>query len=245
MSRSSNPMLRDATFKTADAGVERMTLAGTVNKTAILLVLVFGTGACTWQYILASHVSFDQVKWVSIAAAIAGLVVALVTVFKPRYAKYSAPLYAVLEGVAIGSLSLVMELMFPGIVLQAVCLTFATFACLLMAYKSGFIKVTQNFRLGVIAATGGVALVYVFDFLMQWAGYPIGFIHDSSWYGIGFSLMVVCLAALNLVLDFDFIETGVERGASKYMEWYGAFGLIVTLVWLYLEILRLLGKARR
>lgn len=174
---------------------------------------------------------------------IGGLVVALVTVFKKEWSPVTAPLYAVLEGLAIGAISAVFEQRFPGIVMQAVGLTFGTLAALLLAYRSGLVRATENFKLGVVAATGGIMLLYLVNIGMRLFGFEgMGFIHDSGWLGIGFSAVVVVVAALNLVLDFDFIEQGVEHGAPKYMEWYGAFGLLVTLVWLYLEILRLLAK---
>ena len=134
------------------------------------------------------------------------------------------------------------EMRFPGIVMQAVGLTFGTLAALLVAYRSGLIRATENFKLGVVAATGGIALLYLANIVMGFFGKSMPFIHDSGWLGIGFSAVVVVIAALNLVLDFDFIENGVEQGAPKYMEWYAAFGLLVTLIWLYLEILRLLSK---
>ena len=174
--------------------------------------------------------------------AIGGLVVALITVFKKQWSPVTAPAYALLEGLFIGAFSAMMEARFPGIVLQAVGLTFGTLASLLVAYRSGLIRVTENFKLGVVAATGGIALLYLVDIAMGFFGHSVGFIHQSSLLGIGFSVVVVIIAALNLVFDFDFIERGVEQGAPKYMEWFAAFGLMVTLVWLYLEILRLLSK---
>lgn len=158
-----------------------------------------------------------------------------------EWAGVTAPLYALAEGFLVGGISAIFERMYPGIVIQAVMLTFGTLAALLMAYKSGLIKATENFKLGVVAATGGIALLYIVSMVMRFAfDKPIGFIHESSTFGILFSVFVVVIAALNLVLDFDFIE----KGAPKYMEWYGAFGLTVTLIWLYLEILRLLAKLR-
>lgn len=244
MSRTSNPALRDSVFQSAEPGMESMTLAGTVNKTAMLLAVLVASSAITWWSFAPNPAANQYVIWL-VSASLLGFVVALVTIFKPRYAGITAPLYAIIEGAVIGGISLLFEQRFPGIVLQAVGLTFATFACMLAAYKSGLIKVTHNFRLGVVSATGAVVLIYIIDIVLQMFGLPIGFIHDSGWIGIGFSLIVVSIAALNLTLDFDFIETGVERGAPKYMEWYGAFGLIVTLVWLYLEMLRLLSKTRR
>ena len=166
----------------------------------------------------------------------------LVTIFKPTAAPISAPIYALLEGFAIGGISAVVEASYEGIVIQAVGLTFFTLASLLMAYKTGLIKPTENFRLMLFAATGGVALLYLINFIMMFFGASIGFIHSNGLVGIGFSLVVVAIAALNLVLDFDFIEQAAEQGAPKYLEAYGAFSLLVTLIWLYLEILRLLTK---
>jgi uncharacterized YccA/Bax inhibitor family protein len=175
---------------------------------------------------------------------VGGLVLAMVTVLKQTAAPYTAPGYALLQGLALGGISATLEARFPGIVIQAVGLTFGTLFCLLAAYRSGLIKPTENFKLGVAAATGGIFVLYLISFVMGFFGRSIGFIHDSGTIGILFSGFVVVIAALNLVLDFDFIESGVEQGAPKYMEWYGAFGLLVTLVWLYLEILRLLAKSR-
>jgi uncharacterized YccA/Bax inhibitor family protein len=180
-----------------------------------------------------------------LVGSIGGLILALVTVFKKTWAPATAPAYALVQGFALGAISAVMEAKFPGIVMQAVALTFGTLAALLMAYRSGLIRATENFKLGVVAATGGIMLVYLVSFVLSFFGKSIPFIHESGWLGIGFSVFVVIIAALNLVLDFDFIESGVEQRAPKYMEWFGAFGLMVTLVWLYLEILRLLSKLRR
>ena len=172
-----------------------------------------------------------------------GLVVAMITIFKARWAPRTAPLYAVLEGLALGGISAMFEARFPGIVIQAVGLTFGTLFALLFAYKSRLIRATENFKLGVFAATGGIALVYVVSIVGGLFGWLMPVIHESGTLGILFSLFVVVVAALNLVLDFDFIERG-EGVAPRYMEWYAAFGLIVTLVWLYLELLRLLAKLR-
>jgi uncharacterized YccA/Bax inhibitor family protein len=173
---------------------------------------------------------------------IGGLIVAMITIFKAEWSPITSPIYAILEGLAIGGISAMAEARFPGIVLQAVGLTFGTLFCLLFAYTSGMIKATENFKLGVVAATGGIFVVYMFTWILGFFGVQIPFIHGSGLVGIGFSLFVVIIAALNLVLDFDFIESGVKNGAPKYMEWYGAFGLMVTLIWLYIEILRLLTK---
>lgn len=245
--RSGNPALSESTFLDLGTGtvVRReagaMTLNGTVNKTAFLLVLTLAAAMYTWSRFFAGGIEgLMPFVW---GGLIGGLVVALVTVFKKEWSPVTAPLYAVLEGLAIGAISAVFEQRFPGIVMQAVGLTFGTLAALLLAYRSGLVRATENFKLGVVAATGGIMLLYLVNIGMRLFGFEgMGFIHDSGWLGIGFSAVVVVVAALNLVLDFDFIEQGVEHGAPKYMEWYGAFGLLVTLVWLYLEILRLLAK---
>jgi uncharacterized YccA/Bax inhibitor family protein len=181
--------------------------------------------------------------WV-LGGAIGGFIVALVTVFKKQWAGVTAPLYALLEGLVLGGISSLLEARYPGIVIQAVGLTFGTLFGLLFAYRSGLIKATENFKLGVVAATGGIALVYLATMLLGFFNISMPYIHESGLIGIGFSLFVVVIAALNLVLDFDFIENGAAQGAPKYMEWYAAFGLMVTLIWLYIEILRLLSKMR-
>ena len=175
---------------------------------------------------------------------IAAFIVAIVTIFKKSWAPVTVPLYAILEGSLLGGISYMYNTMYDGIVSQAIQLTVGILLALLFAYKSGYIKATENFKLGVFAATGGIAIIYLINFVMSFfgTGLPVMDINNSSMFSIGFSLVVVIIASLNLVLDFDFIEEGVEKGAPKYMEWYGAFGLMITLVWLYLEILRLLAK---
>ncbi|MDX1455204.1 MAG: Bax inhibitor-1/YccA family protein [Gammaproteobacteria bacterium] len=255
--RSGNPVLNDKTFSQPStlggydsASGERMTLTGTVNKCFIMFAILLLTASYTWNgfYEAMANPNSDAMASVMplmLIGIIGGLVVALVTVFKATWSPYTAPLYAALEGLALGGISAMFEMQFPGIVIQAVGLTLLTLFSLLAAYRSGLIKATENFKLGIVAATGGIFLLYMVNFVMGFFGASIGFIHDSGPIGIGFSLVVVTIAALNLVLDFDFIEHGAEVGAPKYMEWYGAFGLTVTLVWLYLEILRLLSKLRR
>ena len=171
-----------------------------------------------------------------------GFILALVTIFKHQWAKFTVPAYALMQGLALGGISKYFESMYPGIVNQAVMLTFGTLGALLLAYRSGLIKATENFKLGIVAATGGIAFVYMISWILSWFSISVPVIHSNSNMGILFSIGVVIIAALNLVLDFDFIEEGSEKGAPKYMEWYGAFGLLVTLIWLYLEILRLLAK---
>ena len=237
MIRSGNPALRGSIFTGVQAvsGEKAMTIQGTTNKTIISLGLVILTASWAW----ANSQIAAPFLW---PAVIGGFIVAIVTVFKKEWAPITAPIYAAVEGVALGVISLVFEKSFPGIVKQAVALTFCVLFSLLIIYKSRLIKPTENFKLGVFAATGGIALIYLVSIIMGFFGVRIPFIHGSGPIGIAFSVFVVIIAALNLVMDFDFIEKGAEYGAPKYMEWYGAFGLIVTLVWLYLEILRLLAK---
>ncbi len=205
------------------------------------LLLCFITAAWTWNQFYATGDPASVYVYI-IFGIVGGLIAALVTIFKPTTAAISAPIYALLEGFAIGGVSAVVEARYPGIVIQAVGLTFGTLAALLMAYKTGLIKPTENFRLMLFAATGGILLLYVVNIIMRFFGTEIGFIHSNGLMGIGFSLVVVAIAALNLVLDFDFIEQGAEHGAPKYLEAFGAFSLMVTLIWLYFEILRLLTK---
>lgn len=249
--RSGNPALKDNTFLdlgsgtlvTGDAGA--MSLNGTVNKTALLLVITLVGAMFSWSQAATALASGDtgMLMPYALGGAIGGFIVALVTIFKKPWSPITAPLYAGLEGLFLGAVSAIFEMRFPGIVMQAVGLTFGTLGALLMAYRSGLIKATENFKLGVVAATGGIALLYLVNIGMRLFGFEgMGFIHEGSTIGILFSVGVVIVAALNLVLDFDFIENGVEQQAPKYMEWYAAFGLLVTLVWLYLEILRLLSK---
>ncbi|MFH1435747.1 MAG: Bax inhibitor-1/YccA family protein [Pseudomonadota bacterium] len=243
--RTANPALNKKTFEQFAPYADRkaMTLQGTVNRTAILLVLAVGAALWPWTLFFRGG-GYEAVIPYVLGGAIAGFVVAIVTVFKRSWAVVTGPVYAILEGLFIGGISAVFEARFPGIVIQAVALTFGVLLCLLAAYTTRLIKVTQNFRLGVVAATGGIVIIYAISFIGGFFGLNVPYIHESGIIGIGFSLFVVVIAALNLVLDFDFIESGVEQGAPKYMEWYAAFGLLVTLVWLYLEILRLLAKLR-
>ena len=238
--RSGNPALGADTFTRVPSvvGHEAMTIGGTVNKTAMSLAVLFVAAMYVWGRGTAGDLPMGLV----FGGFIGGFVVALVTVFKQTWAPYTTPLYAALEGLALGGISFLFEQSYPGIVAQAVFLTFGTLGALLFAYRSGIIRATENFKLGVFAATGGIGVVYLLSFVLGFVGIDVPLIHSSGTFGILFSLFVVVIAALNLVLDFDFIEEGAERGAPKYMEWYGAFGLLVTLVWLYLEILRLLAK---
>jgi uncharacterized YccA/Bax inhibitor family protein len=242
--RTSNPALNDKAFRVIPGTFgETMTLNGTVNKTAILLLCAMSTAAWTWHLFMQSR-SAEAVIPLMWGGILGGFVFSLITIFKKEWSPVTAPIYALLEGLALGALSAVFEIRFPGIAIQAVSLTFGTLLVLLFAYRSGMIQVTQKFRLGVIAATGAIALFYLVEMLLGFFGVHFLAINGSSPLSIGISLVIVAVAALNLVLDFDFIERGVRAGAPKYMEWYGAFGLMVTLVWLYLELLRLLSKFR-
>jgi uncharacterized YccA/Bax inhibitor family protein len=237
MIRSGNPALIGNVFMGARAlsGENAMTIQGTANKTLLLLGIVMLMAFWAWGN---PHVAMPFL----FPALIGGLIVAVVTIFKKEWSPITAPIYAALEGVVLGVISLVFEKSYPGIVKQAIGLTFGVLLCLLIVYKSRIIKPTENFKLGVFAATGGIAIFYFASIIFSFFGVRFSIIYGNSFMSIGFSVFVVIIAALNLVMDFDFIEKGAEYGARKCMEWYGAFGLIVTLVWLYLEILRLLAK---
>ena len=250
--RSGNPALSESTFLDLASGSvvarpdQAMTINGTINKTGILLLLTVLTAAFAWSQSVDAYgqVSSSAMMY-TIGGAVGGLILALVTVFKKEWSPVTAPMYALVEGFFLGAISAVFNMKFPGIVFQAVLLTFGTLFALLMLYRSGVIKVTEKFKMGVFAATGGIALVYLASFVLSFFNINVPVIHDASLLGIAFSLFVVAVAALNLVLDFDFIETGAAAHAPKYMEWYGAFGLMVTLVWLYVEFLRLLSKIQQ
>ena len=242
--RTSNPALNEKAFKAQVAIGDAMTLQGTVNKTGVLLLCVVATAAWTWG--LSHSPAPEAVYPWMIGGLVGGFVVALVTIFKKNWSPFTAPIYALLEGLALGGISSIFEKTYPGVAIQAVGLTLGTLFVMLLAYKTGMIRATQGFKIGVIAATGGIAVFYLLQMVLSMFFHiNVPAINASGPWGMAFSLFVVIIAALNLVLDFDMIETGVSGGAPKYMEWYGAFGLMVTLIWLYLEILRLLGKARR
>jgi uncharacterized YccA/Bax inhibitor family protein len=237
--RTRNPMLRESilTGQTRTFG-EVMTVQGAVNKTSLLLLLVVLGALWTWNM-----TPEGALPWM-LLGVVGGLILALLTTFIPTWAAITAPLYALLEGFAMGGISSYYNAAYPGIVIQAVGLTFGVLASMLLAYTSGLIKVTDKFRTGLLAATGGICLLYLGSLLLGFVGIEIPFIHEGGPAGIIFSLVVVVIAALNLMLDFDFIQRGAEAQAPKHLEWYAAFGLIVTLIWLYIEILRLLSKLR-
>ncbi len=238
MMRSGNPALSSKTFENlSTTSSDVMTLDGAVNKTVISMgILLFAA------YYTYSNAIMDYI----LIGFIGGFVVALVTIFKKSWSPVTVPIYTVLEGLALGGISKMYADAFePGIVPQAIMLTLGILFALLFAYKTKIIRATENFKLGVFAATAGIGIVYLVSFFMGIfgsGGLPVMDPTNSSMLSIGFSLFVVVIASLNLVMDFDFIESGAANGAPKYMEWYGAFGLLVTLIWLYLEILRLLAK---
>lgn len=241
--RTSNPSLNSKTFERAAPGAGVMTIGGTVNKVGILLVLMLIPASYMFSKVLTSW-DTNAAMGTAMVGFIGALIFFLITIFKKTWAPVTAPIYAVLEGLFLGGISGVFESQFPGIALQAIALTIGTLFTLLLAYRSGLIRATENFKLGIVAATGGIALFYMASIVVGFFGVQMPLIHSNGIYGIAFTLFVVVIAALNLVLDFDFIEQGAEMGAPKYMEWYAAFGLMVTLVWLYLEILRLISKLR-
>ena len=240
--RSGNPALNERVFAGgATVTGDAMTVQGTINKTALLLVLAFTTAAASWVLGTADPAGIGG--W-ALGAALAGLVVGIATVIKPRWSPVTGPLYALLEGVFLGLVSMVFEASYPGIATQAVALTFGVLGAMLLVYKTGLVKVTQRFRAGVAAATLAIFATYMVSLVLGLFGVRVLLLNDASPLGILISLAIVVVAALNLVLDFDLIERGASAGAPRYMEWYAAFGLLVTLVWLYLELLRLLAKLR-
>ncbi|MBN2731266.1 MAG: Bax inhibitor-1/YccA family protein [Balneolaceae bacterium] len=239
MFRSGNPTISEKLFQQSDRAVpagEQMTISGTVNKIGILFLLLLIGASISW------YMPSPLFMW---GGAIGGFIVAIVTVFKKEWSPITAPLYAGLEGLFLGAISMVYASAYDGIIFNAVALTLGIFAAMLITYRSGLIEVTHKFRMGIVAATGGVVLVYFASIILGFFGINLSLVTGTGMWGIGFSLLVIVIAALNLVLDFDLIDRGAEAGAPKYFEWYTAFGLIITLVWLYIEILRLLGKLQR
>jgi uncharacterized YccA/Bax inhibitor family protein len=247
VARSGNPGLNEKTFSGLPrplAGGDRMTLQGSINKSFLLLVVLMAAAFWPWSEYLSTGDATVVGPSIMIGL-IGGLILGLIISFKPTMATYLAVPYAALEGLAMGGFSAMLERRYPGIAIQAVGLTFGVLGVLLVAYSTRLIRATQQFRTIVIGATGAIALLYLVTAVLGMFHVNVPFVNDSSPIGIGISLVICGVAALNLVLDFDLIETGVARGAPRYMEWYSAFGLLVTLVWLYMEILRLLTKLRR
>jgi uncharacterized YccA/Bax inhibitor family protein len=207
------------------------------------MLCVLLTASWTWSRFFTTQ-DISSVSGFTMIGGIGGFIAAMVTIFKKEWSPVTAPIYALLEGLFLGSLSAMFEIRFPGIAIESVALTFGTCLCLLLAYRAGIIRASQKFTMGIVAATGGIAVVYIASMLLGFFHVQIPGIFGSGPVGILFSLAVCAIAALNLILDFSFIEDGARTGAPKYMEWYSAFGLMVTLIWLYLEILRLLSKLR-
>ena len=241
--KTSNPTLRQNTFARAGELGPTMTLNGTVHKTGILLLLAMVSAAWTWR-IVATQGADAAAPWM-IGGIFGGFIVSLVAIFAKRSTPVTAPIYAVLEGFALGGISSVLDQQYRNIAIQAVVITFGALLTMLALYATGAIRATPGFVRFVVVATGTVCLVYVIDMVLHWFGIGVPFINSAGGLGIGFSIFVVILATLNLVLDFAMIEQGAQEGAPKYMEWYGAFAIMVTLVWLYLEVLRLLAKTRQ
>jgi len=245
--KSGNPALKQETFSgfAESANAENvMTLQGTVNKTGLLLLTVFIPAMFVWDRFGAAE-DFGAIAPYFLIGILGGTITGFVLVFNKHLAQYLSLLYAAFEGLVLGGLSAMMEARYPGIVIEALLLTFGIFWCLLLIYKFEIIKPSENFRLIVASATGGIAFYYFISIVLSFFGIAVPLVNDNSLFGILFSVFVVIVAAMNLVVDFDFIEQGAANGVPKYMEWYGAFGLMVTLIWLYVEILRLLAKSRR
>lgn len=244
--KSSNPAMTEKIF---DQSIEQsaqgtMTVSGSVGKFGFLLIMVLAGALYTWNlYGKGQFSTMQTLMWVGI---IGGLITSFIVIFKPKTAKYLAPLYSLLEGLFLGGISVIVNAMFaknyPGIVLQAVGLTFGVAIAMFALYSFRIIKATARFRSIIISATLGIAIFYFITMILGFFHVNVGFMYNSSLLGIGISIFVVAIAALNLILDFDMIEKGAQMGAPKYMEWYGAFGLMITIVWLYLEILKLLMR---
>lgn len=246
--RSGNPTLSQKLFDKSmhlEANMQgTMSVRGTLNKFGFLLVMVIAGAAYSWH--LFEEQQMNTLYTMLMVGVFGGLITAVATSFKPNWAPYLAPLYGLLEGLVIGGISAIINAAFaqkyPGLVMQAVGLTFGVALAMFLLYNFRVIKATEKFRSVIIMATVGIGIFYLLTMLLGLFHINVPFMYDSSMLSIGISLFVVAIAALNLILDFDMIERGAEQGAPKFMEWYGAFGLLVTLVWLYMEILRLLSK---
>ena len=241
--KSSNPVMTGKILEkagTLSAESSVMTVNGTINKVGLMLLLLIGAAAYTWNMVMGEDA--PRVGTLAIAGAVGGFIVALITVFRPQSSAITAPIYAILEGLFLGAISAIINNAYPGVAFQAVLLTIGTLFTMLFLYRSGRIRATPRFRKGVMMATGAVFFAYLISWIMGLLGMPMGFMHSSGPLGILINLVIIVIAALNLIMDFDFIEKGSQMGAPKYMEWYGAFGLMVTLIWLYIEFLRLLSR---
>ena len=242
--KSGNPTLSEKAFQGSIATnySETMTLRGTLNKFGFMLLMLMGSAYYSWKEFNAGG-NVQPLIWTGL---IAGLILALVITFKKEWSPYLAPAYALAEGLFLGAISAMYNMAFaeqaPNIIMNAVGLTFGTAIAMYLLYSFKIIKATEKFKSIIFTATAGIAIFYLIAMVLGFFGVHMAFLHEGSLMGIGFSLVVVAIAALNLILDFDMIEQGTAAGAPKFMEWYGAFGLMVTIVWLYLEILRLLSK---
>ncbi|MBN2893322.1 MAG: Bax inhibitor-1/YccA family protein [Bacteroidales bacterium] len=234
--KSSNPAMRAFEKEMPVASAEAMTVQGTVNKTALLFLLIILTATITWKLTMVGNALAMTLMWVGL---IGGLAMALFTIFAKKHVHITAPIYALFEGLFLGAISAIFNSMLPGVVIQAVFLTLAVFFIMLMLYKFKILKASSGFIKGVVMATGGIMLFYLGSIVARMFGVDIS-VFSMGPLGIVIQVVIVIIAALNLVLDFNFIEQGSAQGLPKKMEWYGAFGLAVTLIWLYLEILRLL-----
>ncbi|MBF0517158.1 MAG: Bax inhibitor-1/YccA family protein [Nitrospirae bacterium] len=240
--KTSNPALRVKRPAVGYGATEVMTIGGAVNKTAFMLLLLLFSASWTWKTYFSEGLA--AVTPFMTIGLIGGLITALITIFVNRWSPLTAPVYALFEGLFLGGITAVFDHKYPGIAFQAVALTFGTLFMLLSAYKAGIVRASEKFKAGIIAATGGIFIVYFASFVLRLFGVQMPFIYGSGVISIGFSVVVVAIAALNLVLDFDFIENAARENAPKYFEWYGGFAIMVTLVWLYIEILNLLAKLR-
>jgi uncharacterized YccA/Bax inhibitor family protein len=241
--RSSNPVMTGRIFEkvvTGASGSSVMTINGTINRIGLMLLLVLGSAAYTWKMVLAADPG--KAGTMAMLGAIGGFIMAMVTVFRPQSSAFTAPVYAILEGLFLGAISAIINTAYPGVAFQAVLLTIGTLFTMLFLYRSGRIRATPRFRRGVMMATGAVFFAYLISWILGLLGMPVGFIHSAGPVGIVINLVIIVIAALNLIMDFDFIEKGASMAAPKYMEWYGAFGIMVTLIWLYIEFLRLLTR---
>lgn len=252
LAKTSNPAFSGNVFEqqTRSYAVNTMTLQGTVNKSLTLLGIILVAALVTWKMAFAEN---GMVMPLMIGGLIVGTISSFITIFKPEKAKVTSVIYAIAEGLVLGGISATYQMatagsegfLGNGIVLNAILLTIGVFFVMLYLYKQRIIQPTQKFMMGIVAATGAIAIVYLIDLIMGFFGSSIGFLHSNGPLGIGISLVIVAVAALNFILDFKNVEDGVANGAPEYMEWYCAFGLMMTLVWLYLEMLRLLSKLNR
>jgi uncharacterized YccA/Bax inhibitor family protein len=248
LARTSNPAFSSKIFEKTFTDVTDdtvMTLKGTANKSFLMLLLVILGASYTWRIFFQNpnpEVIPPALMTYMLVGGIGGFLISLLIMFRPVSSPWAAPVYAVLEGLFLGALSSFFEFKMPGIVIQAASLTILTLLAMLFLYRTGIIKVTEKFRMGVFAATGGIALMYFAGFILRLFGVDFPMMHSGGTLGIVIGLVICGVAALNLVLDFDFIERGTANRLPKFMEWYASFALMVTLVWLYLEILRLLAR---